>query len=96
MDDRVLAMLGDCAAAERLTEAGVLLPCPLCGAELRNHPPSRIHFHEARGCLLDRVGIPMEKALDWNTRAPILTPTQLALLQIAEEPRVFEEAKSDG
>ena len=33
MDDKTLALLGDSAAAERLTEAGVLLPCPFCGGE---------------------------------------------------------------
>lgn len=27
----------------------------------------------------------------WNTRASILTPTQLALLKIGAQPRVFEE-----
>lgn len=55
MDDITLALLGDREAQERVTARGELLPCPLCGAKLRNHPPSRIHFHEATGCLLDRV-----------------------------------------
>lgn len=31
MDDIKLALLGDKEAAKRLTEAGVLLPCPWCG-----------------------------------------------------------------
>lgn len=31
LDDKLLAMLGDKAAAERLTEAGILLPCYRCG-----------------------------------------------------------------
>ena len=31
MDDKTLALLGDHEAAQRLTEAGVLLPCPFCG-----------------------------------------------------------------
>lgn len=37
MDDIKLAMLGNKDAAKRLTEAGVLLPCPFCGGagELR-------------------------------------------------------------
>lgn len=37
MDDVRLALLGDKAAQERLTERGELLPCPFCGgaAELR-------------------------------------------------------------
>lgn len=30
MDDRTLALLGDRAAQERITERGELLPCPLC------------------------------------------------------------------
>lgn len=29
LDDKLLAMLGDKAAAERLTERGQLVPCPL-------------------------------------------------------------------
>lgn len=33
MDDIKRALLGDKEAAKRLTEAGVLLPCPFCGAE---------------------------------------------------------------
>lgn len=31
MDDRTLALLGDRAAQERITERGELLPCPFCG-----------------------------------------------------------------
>ena len=32
----------------------------------------------------------MEEICFWNTRAPLLTPTQMALLGIAREPRKFE------
>lgn len=35
MDDMRHALLGDHEAAKRLTEAGVLLPCPFCGGEVR-------------------------------------------------------------
>ena len=31
MDDIKLALLGDHEAAKRLTDAGVLVPCPFCG-----------------------------------------------------------------
>ncbi len=31
MNDIKLAMLGSKEAAKRLTEAGVLVPCPMCG-----------------------------------------------------------------
>lgn len=33
MDDVRLALLGDKAAQERLTERGELLPCPFCGGK---------------------------------------------------------------
>ena len=32
MDDIKRAMLGDQEAAKRLTDAGVLVPCPMCGS----------------------------------------------------------------
>ena len=41
LDDRILALLGDQAAQERMTERGELLPCPICGnmPEIRNDGP---------------------------------------------------------
>ena len=33
--DVKLALLGDHEAAKRLTEAGVLVPCPFCGGDVR-------------------------------------------------------------
>lgn len=33
VDDIKLALLGNKEAAKRLTEAGVLVPCPFCGGE---------------------------------------------------------------
>ena len=33
MTDEQRALLGDHEAAKRLTEAGVLVPCPFCGGE---------------------------------------------------------------
>ena len=33
MDDIKLALLGDKETAKRLTDAGVLIPCPFCGGE---------------------------------------------------------------
>ena len=35
MDDIKLAMLGNKEAAKRLTDAGVLVPCPCCGGNAR-------------------------------------------------------------
>lgn len=31
MDDKTRALLGDHEAAKRLMDAGVLVPCPMCG-----------------------------------------------------------------
>lgn len=35
LDDKTRALLGDRAAQERLTAAGVLLPCPFCGSDVK-------------------------------------------------------------
>ena len=35
MDDTKRALLGDHEAAKRLTDAGVLLPCPMCEGQAR-------------------------------------------------------------
>ena len=35
MDDIKLAMLGDQEASKRLSDAGVLLPCPMCGSDVK-------------------------------------------------------------
>ena len=34
LTDTTMALLGDHEAAKRLTEKGVLLPCPFCGGEV--------------------------------------------------------------
>nr|DAU50978.1 MAG TPA: restriction alleviation protein [Caudoviricetes sp.]DAX25380.1 MAG TPA: restriction alleviation protein [Caudoviricetes sp.] len=52
VDDIKLALLGNKEAAKRLTEAGVLVPCPFCGGEAevvaygpRLLRPSRNHVY---------------------------------------------------
>lgn len=105
MDDKTLALLGDRDAAKRLTEAGVLLPC-ICGKiptiTVTKHVPGFYADLECEcGILLTELeesepDVIRSVIKKWNTRVPILTPTQLALLQISAEPRVFEEEKSDG
>lgn len=137
MDDRVLAILGDREAAERLTAAGVLLECPHCKSDKVkvDHKSRRAGFTglddrveyqtysvrcnscHARGpvhggkvivsfnyfCVTKDLPewattqMELSKAarLDWNTRAPVLTPAQLALLRIGSEPRKFEEGENN-
>ena len=116
MDDKTLALLGDRAAAERLTEAGVLLECPCCGgtAALAYGSGPYYMFNVRVKCKTcwqqtapafygNNGTIKIEEAHEygkdkarllvmrrWNARAPILTPTQIDLLQISSEPRAFE------
>lgn len=105
-----LALLGDKAAQERLTERGELLPCPFCGgkADLRRtnggygqNPVTIMESWEVRcgkGCIStndfkskiyqDNTGllkIEKDGAKDarrfWNTRAPLLSESELRKLE---------------
>lgn len=97
MDDRTLALLGDRAAQERVTERGELLPCPFCGGEAvkRGFTTKGAKWVSCVDCICDgETGMtPKEAIKNWNTRAPLLTPTQMALLGIAREPRRFDGSK---
>ena len=88
MDDVKLALLGDHEAAKRLTEAGIQIPCPICGEEKR----VRVAIWER--ILIDYYGVcencnctgPVEDTeraalLAWNTRAPILSESELKKLE---------------
>lgn len=85
MEDKTLALLGDKAAQERLTERGELLPCPFCGGEgiTRGFNNSRAKWISCETCFCDgeTAMIAIEAIENWNTRAPILTPEQLERLQ---------------
>lgn len=74
MDDVKRALLGDQEAAKRLTEAGVLIPCPGCGGN-----KAKVYY----SCGGWWVGCPdcdwdgpmrsrkYEARLAWNTRAAV-------------------------
>lgn len=85
MDNKELirkSLMGDREAQEECTEKGIVLPCPFCGKELREHKTRKwtaakdesinrtIVEHKAKtGCHLDNWV--MDKELDlesWNTR----------------------------
>ena len=79
-----LALLGDHEAAKRLTEAGVLLPC--CGVQpiLHRFEPLNCygiecgengHIHNTSFCDSE-----YEARLAWNTRAPILSESEMEVL----------------
>lgn len=74
MDDRTLAILGDRAAQERITERGELLPCPYCG----NAPiiEDNLVFCGFCGMGYEELDAGVSKRF-WNTRAPILPPEQI-------------------
>lgn len=89
--DTKLALLGDRAAQERVTERGEMLPCPWCKKvpdedDLIGHWDGYTLYHQCK-----RVG-PMrvngktryKVCLAWNTRPPILTPEQIERLEEME------------
>lgn len=99
MTDTQRALLGDREAAKRVTEAGELLPCPRCGkiGVVYKYPgedwkePYTAKCQE-NDCFWIGKDYPTRRQAirEWNTRAPLLTPTQLALLEISREPRKME------
>lgn len=85
MDDIKRALLGDKEAAKRLTEAGVLLPCWRCGGEAElqeihtgGKPVYAVsckkHHCGAYGCAHQTK---KNAVAYWNTRAPILSESEL-------------------
>lgn len=84
MTDTEKALLGDREAAERLTEAGVLLSCPMCGKAgvLHSIDNCKTVYAVCPACgLMTRACKGHEKArLAWNTRAPILSEREMEML----------------
>lgn len=87
MNDVKRALLGDHEAAKRLTDAGVLLPCPLCGhkTELKRVPGEACFWIQCTGkeCEIFNSAKSDESAarLAWNTRAPILSAEEMEMLE---------------
>lgn len=87
MNDIQRAMLGDHDAAARLTGQGVLLPCAHCKGravlvEGTLQAPGRYSvvcgecFNATTWCVYKDDAIER-----WNTRAPLLTPEQIEMLE---------------
>ena len=97
MNDIKLALLGNKEAAKRLTDAGVLLPCGHCGGKAdyakKKEDWLSVGFSTVGVqvyCTICRVGTQYNKTenearKEWNHRAPLLTPTQMAVLEKLEE-----------
>ena len=84
MDDIKLAMLGNREAAKRLTDAGVLLPCPWCnGNRKETNDPAVGYWVFCIECGADGPTAANEYAarLAWNTRAPILSAREMEMLE---------------
>ena len=95
MDDIKLAMLGNKEAAKRLTDAGVLLPCPKCGgqAEVYEYPGeywAQPYTAKCKknDCFWIGKDFPTRKQAirEWNTRAPILSEREMEMLHGKENP----------
>ena len=84
MDDVRAAMLGDKEAARRLTEQGVLVPCPMCAdtPHIVSEFDSGYFWYECP-CGVETGACPTEydAMLLWNTRAPILSAEELQRLE---------------
>lgn len=93
MTDKERVMLGDHEGAKRLTEAGVLLPCPMCKSDealvrsvsgaFDSGKISTKKYTQCRSCFLQTAFYNTEKEaiLAWNTRAPILSAEELKKLE---------------
>lgn len=87
MDDIKLALLGDKETAKRLTEAGVLVPCAHCGGNPVREAPN-MHGKTTVTCtqcgMSTKWGRCYDVSLAWNTRAPILSESELKALEELE------------
>ena len=84
MDDIKLTMLGNHEAAKRLTDAGVLVPCPWCNGSRKETNNFKVGYWIF--CLECSAAGPIsvneyEARLAWNTRAPILSESELKKLE---------------
>ncbi len=107
MDDIKLAMLRNKEAAKRLTEAGVLVPCPWCGGtpkvttfdrwivyecacgETKTYPgyiqtkESPVLASAPKSVVKEYYhrDADIEARLAWNTRAPVLSESEMKKLE---------------
>ena len=84
MDDVKLAMLGNKDAAKRLTDAGVLVPCPMCRGQARVRNERYYQPNVRRNVICMKCftnsgwyKTEHEARLAWNTRTPILSAEEM-------------------
>lgn len=84
MDDIKRALLDNKETARRLTDAGVLLPCPGCRGEDAKHRAVMACVMIECPCGFMAAGYDLEEARQiWNTRAPILSAEEMKMLDEA-------------
>lgn len=79
------ALLGDHEAAKRLTEAGVMVPCPFCNgsADIEYdtiEPYQFVAYCQNCGVYEGTYDTEKQARLAWNTRAPILSSEEMEKL----------------
>ena len=99
LDEKTRALLGDREAQEAITARGELLPCQ-CGGDVRFHVENAkisglINYAAIITCKKCEISLfasgetgreAFESAAKlWNTRAPLLTPTQMEVLGKMED-----------
>ena len=87
-----LAMLGDHEAAKRMTDAGVLVPCPMCksgevlvrsvSGAFDSGKITTKKYTQCRSCFLQTTFYNTEKEarLAWNTRAAVLSEREMEMI----------------
>lgn len=81
----ISALLGDHEAAKRLTDAGVLVPCPGCGGDnIVDWYRHNEVWYQCDDCGWEGPSVYSEgfadteqARLSWNTRAPILSESEM-------------------
>ena len=85
MDDVKLALLGDRAAQERITERGEMLPCAHCGARVKLKECTQFGMYKTKcvwcGAETAEQGNMYLAIFQNNTRAPILSAEELERLK---------------
>ena len=89
MTDERCALLGDHEASKRLSEAGVLLPCPFCNGRVRRVIGfGGLNFFKCKKCGAvvsfdnDYYNTHKNAAITaWNTRAPVLSLEEIKMLE---------------
>lgn len=91
MDDIKLALLGNKEASKRLTDAGVLAPCPWCSNtptedDLIGRLQGYTIYHQCKqvGPMRVNAKTRYKVCLAWNTRAPILNAEEMEMMEGTE------------